>query len=544
MHIPQFAEIIEPNDQTQARQEHLEKLRELVGNVYPNRFERSRITGDEDTISRLVSFDEIVKHIPTLAEGERPSQEVKDAANAELKKFGSVRIAGRLATPPRLMGKAAFVHLSDGMSRLQIYVRRDDVQGVFNGKHKSEPPAVVGGSSQPDVNGWELFSLLDHGDFIGVEGFLFITNTGELSVHVEKLQFLAKAMLPMPDKMHGIEDAEIKQRQRYVDLIGSSLAVGNEGMTTRQVFEARAKVISSVRRFLEDYGYIEVETPMLTPKATGAAAKPFKTHHNALDIDLYARIAPELYLKRLVVGGFEKVYELNRNFRNEGISYKHNPEFTMLEFYCAYMNVNGMMDFCEDLMRQSVQKATGGLVVEYEGHQIDFSRFERISMRDAISKFAPGVEATDQNVVDAFDEHVEPNLIQPTFIVDFPKSISPLSKASPDDPRIAERFELFINGMEVANGFSELNDPREQYDRFIDQMAERERGDEEAMVLDEDYIRALSYGMPPTAGIGIGIDRLTMLLTNRHSIRDVILFPHMRPERREGETGSGGEGES
>ena len=521
MEFPEYDQIIEPNDQTRARAEHLDKLRELVGNVYPNRFERSRITGDEDTISRLVNFDGIIKHIPHLAEGERPSQEVKEAANAELKKFGNVRIAGRLATPPRLMGKAAFVHLSDGMSRLQIYVRRDDVKGVFNG-----PEAK-------DVNGWELFSLLDHGDFIGVEGFLFITNTGELSVHVEKLQFLAKAMLPMPDKMHGIEDAEIKQRQRYVDLIGSSLAVGNEGMTTRQVFEARAKVISSVRRFLEDHGYIEVETPMLTPKATGAAAKPFKTHHNALDIDLYARIAPELYLKRLVVGGFEKVYELNRNFRNEGISYKHNPEFTMLEFYCAYMNVNGMMDFCEELMRQSVQKATGGLVVEYEGHQIDFSRFERISMRDAISKFAPGVDISNQNIVEAFDLHVEANLIQPTFIVDFPKSISPLSKASPDDPRIAERFELFINGMEVANGFSELNDPREQYDRFIDQMAERERGDEEAMVLDEDYIRALSYGMPPTAGIGIGIDRLTMLLTNRHSIRDVVLFPHMRPEKRE-----------
>jgi len=290
-----------------------------------------------------------------------------------------------------------------------------------------------------------------------------------------------------------------------------------------------------VRHFLEDHGYIEVETPMLTPKATGAAAKPFKTHHNALDIDLYARIAPELYLKRLVVGGFEKVYELNRNFRNEGISYKHNPEFTMLEFYCAYMNVGGMMDFCEELMKQSVQKAAASLVVEYEGNKIDFSKFERISMRDAILKFSPDAEITDRNIVDLFDELVEPNLVQPTFIVDFPKSISPLSKASPDNSQIAERFELFINGMEVANGFSELNDPHEQYERFIDQMAERERGDEEAMVLDEDYIRALSYGMPPTAGIGIGIDRLTMLLTNRHSIRDVILFPHLRPEKRESE---------
>ncbi|HEX2640397.1 MAG TPA: amino acid--tRNA ligase-related protein, partial [Pyrinomonadaceae bacterium] len=265
-------------------------------------------------------------------------------------------------------------------------------------------------------------------------------------------------------------------------------------------------------------------------------AKPFETHHNALDITLYARIAPELYLKRLVVGGFEKVYELNRNFRNEGISYKHNPEFTMLEFYCAYMDVNGMMDFCETLLRQSVQNANGDLKVKYEGREIDFSHFDRVSMRDAIGRCAPDKEITDSNLVELFDEFAEPNLIQPTFIVDFPKSISPLSKASPKDPRTAERFELFINGMEVANGFSELNDPKEQYERFIDQMSERERGDEEAMVLDEDYIRALAYGMPPAAGIGIGVDRLVMLLTNKHSIRDVILFPHLRPERREEDT--------
>ena len=521
MNIPQFDEIIEPNDQTRARREHLDKLRDLVGNVYPNQFARSHMTGEEDTISRIVTSQDIAKHIPELKDGERPSPEIKDAANATLKKFGTVRIAGRLATPPRLMGKAAFVHLSDGMSRLQIYVRRDDVRGVYNG------------SEQKEVNGWELFSLLDHGDFIGVEGFLFITNTGELSVHVEKIQFLAKAMLPMPDKVHGIEDAEIKQRQRYVDLIGSSLAVGNEGLTTRQVFEARAKIVSSLRRFLEDHGYIEVETPMLTPKATGAAAKPFQTHHNALDITLYARIAPELYLKRLVVGGFEKVYELNRNFRNEGISFKHNPEFTMLEFYCAYMDVNGMMDFCEMLYQDAVQNATGGLQVVYEGKEIDFSKFERIPMRAAIEKYAPDVAIDDLNMIEIFDNHVESKLIQPTYIINYPKSISPLSKASPDDPKVAERFELFINGMEVANGFSELNDPHEQYERFIDQMGERERGDEEAMILDEDYIRALSYGMPPTAGVGIGIDRLTMLLTNRHSIRDVILFPHMRPEKRD-----------
>ncbi len=628
MDVPGFTEIVEQNDQTAARREHLEKLRELVGNVYPNKFERSNLSGAEDSITNLLKYPpvaaiigEIGEIVSKLAERERPPAEIKDALNARLREFGNVRISGRLAVPPRVMGKAAFVHLSDGMSRLQIYCRKDDFVLLRN--DSSDPLDAQ--------DSWNAFALLDHGDFIGVEGYLFVTNTGELSVHVEKLQFLVKALVPMPDKMHGIADAEIKQRQRYVDLIGSSLQVrseppasAGEDLTTREVFERRAKVISSMRNFLEDAGYIEVETPMLTPKATGAAAKPFKTHHNALDIDLYARIAPELYLKRLVVGGFEKVYELNRNFRNEGISNKHNPEFTMLEFYCAYMDVNGMMDFCEELLQESVQKATGGLTVEYEGNDIDFSRFEPLTIKEAIIKYFPvdvrdelrfepewlenpgkcarlanffrqyaltartepvwrdpdtieryvdrqdlpdleekgcqsipidtliGEEGaysrwwgwfeeqerervddlhTGANIASVFESVVERELIQPTFIVDYPKSISPLSKASPDNPQIAERFELFINGMEVANGFSELNDPKEQYERFIDQMGERERGDEEAMVLDEDYIRALSYGMPPAAGIGIGIDRLVMLLTNKHSIRDVILFPHMRPEK-------------
>ncbi|MEO8649895.1 MAG: lysine--tRNA ligase [Acidobacteriota bacterium] len=526
MNILEFNEIIEPNDQTEARAQHLEALRELVGNAYPNRFVRSRLTGSDDTISAMLSFEPVTAVIKEIKEvlaglqpGERPPAEIKDAFNGRLKELGTVRLAGRLTTPPR----GNFVHLTDGQSKLQIYCKKGTFSLVRNDVD----------NSIDEENGWAVWSLLDHGDFIGVEGYLFITNTGELSVHVEKLQFLAKAMLPMPDKMHGIEDPELKQRRRYVDLIGSSLAVEHEGLTTREVFETRAKVISSLRRFLEDHGYIEVETPMLTPKATGATAKPFETHHNALDIPLYARIAPELYLKRLVVGGFEKVYELNRNFRNEGISYKHNPEFTMLEFYCAYMDVNGMMDFCEEMLRESVVKATRGLTVNYEGNEIDFSSFERIPMREAIKRYAPQAEIDDSNIIEWFDSHVEPKLIQPTFIIDYPKSISPLSKASPEDPRVAERFELFINGMEVANGFSELNDPREQYERFIDQMSERERGDEEAMVLDEDYIRALSYGMPPAAGIGLGIDRLVMLLTNKHSIRDVILFPHMRPERRE-----------
>jgi lysyl-tRNA synthetase class 2 len=535
MSVPQFEEIIEPNDQTAARSEHLEKLRVLIGNAYPNKFERSRLSGAEDTITNLLKFEpvaavarEIRAVVSKLAERKRPPAEIKDALNARLKELGNVRIAGRLAVPPRVMGKAAFVDLSDGISRLQIYCRKEDF-------------AVLKNDSQASLDAqasWDAFGLLDHGDFIGVEGFLFVTNTGELSVHVERLQFLAKAMLPMPDKMHGIADPEIRQRQRYADLIASSLQIDHDGLTTREVFETRAKVISSMRRYLENHGYIEVETPMLTPKATGAAAKPFQTHHNALDITLYARIAPELYLKRLVVGGFEKVYELNRNFRNEGISYKHNPEFTMLEFYCAYMDVEGMMDFCEAMIRESVQKTTGKLVIDYEGKQIDFSRFERVAMRDAILKHKPDAEIVENKTIELFDEFVEPNLVQPTFIVDFPKSISPLSKASPENSQIAERFELFINGMEVANGFSELNDPKEQYDRFIDQMSERERGDEEAMVMDEDYIRALSYGMPPAAGIGIGIDRLVMLLTNKHSIRDVILFPHMRPERKNTEESS------
>lgn len=662
------AGIVESNDQTEARVEHLKELETLVGNSYPNKFDRSKITSKEDTISNILAFaavKEIVKELKdNTPEGEKPNQELKESLNIKLKEFGNVRVSGRLTTTPRTMGKAAFVHLSDGVNRLQIYVRRDDVQGVFNGKltPKGEPqnqtPAPVA------VTGWELFKLLDGGDFVGVEGFLFLTNTGELSVHVETLQFLSKALLPMPDKMHGIADPELRRRFRYADLIASSLQVEHEGLTTREVFERRAKLISGMRRFLDDAGYIEVETPMLTPKATGAAATPFETHHNALDIPLYARIAPELYLKRLTVGGFEKVYELNRNFRNEGLSHKHNPEFTMLEFYCAYMDVNGMMDFAEAMIKESVQKAAGSLQVKYGESEIDFEKpFERISMKQAIAnylplKLIPGFEMSwfddkvktvalswaiesinsDQNLVvlvskdannklilkgfdkrfekleieqylknnwhiapnlrtshieedwknylrdaellvkaneisddesekfmsdlfqnivndylnkaeqekenfsdneqvkrtvDIFDNSTEIKLIQPTFIIDYPKSISPLSKASPANPQIAERFELFINGMEVANGFSELNDPQEQFERFVDQMKERETGDHEAMVLDEDYIRALAYGMPPAAGIGIGIDRLVMLLTNRHSIRDVILFPHMRPERRE-----------
>ena len=578
---------IEDNDQTRARREHLEALRRLVGNVYPNKFERSQVVepNREDTITAVVETFRAFE--PKPVQGERPSPEAIELANQQLNKI-TVRLGGRIASPPRVMGKAAFVHLSDGVSRLQIYIRKADVKAVNN-----DTRALI----EAEGKGWELFELLDHGDFIGTEGYLFITKTGELSVHVQSLQFLAKALLPLPDKMHGINDPEIRQRQRYADLIAGSLKLEREEgeLTPREVFERRSAIIREMRRFLEDQGYVEVETPMLTAKATGAAAKPFKTHHNALDIDLYARIAPELYLKRLLVGGFEKVYELNRNFRNEGIDRVHNPEFTMLEFYWSYADVNQMMDLCEDMLRANVVKVLGTTQLRYGKYDLDFGKpFERLSMKEAIAKFWPlewrslGDEIFDStwlddprqarrlsifphnqrtfvvtkdggfgsgvadgwekvkkdelllgepdeneianNIVSIFEE-IEFRIKQPTFITDFPKPVSPLSKASPANSAIAERFELFIVGVECANGFSELNDPKEQYDRFNDQMTQRERGDEEAMVMDEDYIRALSYGMPPASGIGIGIDRFVMLLTNRPSIRDVILFPHMRPER-------------
>ncbi|HEX2270933.1 MAG TPA: lysine--tRNA ligase, partial [Pyrinomonadaceae bacterium] len=510
---------IEDNDQTEARRAHLEALRALVGNVYPNKFERSEVVepGREDTITAIV--EKFSGFEPKTPENGRPSTEELELANQQLNHF-KVRLAGRIASPPRVMGKAAFVHLSDGVSRLQMYVRKADVSGVRNDAEGGE------------VDGWELFQLLDHGDFVGVAGYLFVTKTGELSVHVEQLQFLSKALLPLPDKMHGIHDPEIKQRQRYADLIAGSLKLDkDESLSSREVFERRAAAVRELRRILEDHGYIEVETPMLTPLATGAVARPFKTHHNTLDIDLYARIAPELYLKRLLVGGFEKVYELNRNFRNEGLSVRHNPEFTMLEVYWAYADVNAMMDFCEEMLRAVVFKVLGHTHATWGNHSIDFGGpFRRVGMKDSVTT-ATGADVADENVLEMFETHVEHTLIQPTFITDFPKTISPLSKASPSNPAVAERFELYIGAMEIANGFSELNDPIEQYERFRDQVRQRERGDEEAMVMDEDYLRALSYGMPPAAGIGIGIDRLVMLLTNKPSIRDVILFPHMRPEK-------------
>src|SRR3989442_2628528 len=381
---------IEQNDQTEARREHLEALRQLVGNVYPNKFKRSNVTATvsgEDTITSIVAA--LKKYEPQVKEGEKPSADALESANNELNKI-RVRVAGRISAPPRVMGKAAFVHLSDGVSRLQIYVRRQDVVGVRNDVSSSTNLSL-----SDTVDGWELFGLLDHGDFIGVEGYLFVTKTGELSVHVEKLEFLAKALLPLPDKMHGINDPEIRQRQRYADLIAGSLKLDREEgeMTPREIFQRRSEIIREMRRILGDQGYVEVETPMLTPLATGAAARPFKTHHNALDIDLYARIAPELYLKRLLVGGFEKVYELNRNFRNEGIDRQHNPEFTMLEFYWAYADVNAMMDFCEEMIRVTVFKVLGHTHVRYGEHApIDFAHpFRRITMKEAIA-YAIGLE--------------------------------------------------------------------------------------------------------------------------------------------------------
>src|SRR5688500_15133917 len=411
----------------------------------------------DDTTTAVV--EEFGGYQPATVDGARPAADVIEAANQELNQV-IVRLAGRIASPPRVMGKAAFVHISDGLSRLQIYIRKADVKAISN---DTRSPIEVEG------RGWDLFELLDHGDFIGVEGFLFITKTGELSVHVQTLQFLAKALLPLPDKMHGIHDPEIRQRQRYVDLIAGSLKLETqEGrVPPREVFERRSAIIREMRRFLEDREYVEVETPMLTSKATGAAARPFKTYHNALDIDLYARIAPELYLKRLLVGGFEKVYELNRNFRNEGIDRTHNPEFTMLEFYWAYADVNQMMDFCEQMIRTTVFQALGHTHVRFGELDIDFSQpFRRMTMKEAVEQFGGGETITNENLIELFEQHVEQNLVQPTLISDFPKPISPLSKASPSDPAIAERFELFIAGMECANGFSELNDPKEQFDRF------------------------------------------------------------------------------
>src|SRR5580658_6238009 len=421
-------------------------------------------------------------------------REYSEKTAEELVSKPLVKIAGRIQTMRR-MGKAGFLHLMQAGEKLQVYIRKDAVSETE----------------------YKLYELLDTGDIIGVEGYLFRTRTGELSVHAEKLTFLSKILLALPEKFHGLEDVELRYRQRYLDLIANP--------ESQKVFVTRAKIVSSLRRQLEQHGYIEVETPMMQPLYGGAAARPFVTHHNTLDMDLYLRIAPELYLKRLVVGGLERVYEINRNFRNEGISTHHNPEFTMLEFYQAYTDYHGMMDLSADLLRQAAIDATGGTEVEYQGRKLDFGNIRRHSMREVVGN--PSLKG--HALVEAFERDVEPNLFEPVMIYDYPVEISPLSKNKPDDPEFVERFEIFAAGMEIGNAFTELNDPREQRRRFEAQLAMREKGDTEAHQMDEDYVRALSYGLPPTGGEGIGIDRLTMILTNSRSIRDVILFPLLRP---------------
>jgi lysyl-tRNA synthetase, class II len=406
-----------------------------------------------------------------------------------------VCIAGRIQTVRR-MGKAGFMHVTQQGERVQVYVRKDAV-------------------SERDYKLWEL---LDLGDIVGVDGYVFRTKTGELSIHAEHLTFLSKILLAMPEKWHGLEDVEIRYRQRYLDLIANP--------DSQKIFATRAKVVGSLRRQLEERGFIEVETPMMQPLYGGAAAKPFITHHNTLDMDLYMRIAPELYLKRLIVGGLDRVYEINRNFRNEGISTRHNPEFTMLEFYQAFTDYQGLMDLTEQLLKQTAIDATGSAVVKYQGQELDFSKMRRLSMRDAVGD--PSL--TGHALMHEFEAKIEPTLIQPTIIYDYPVEVSPLSKQKASDPAFVERFEIYAACMELGNAYTELNDPQEQRRRFELQLELIKKGDEEAQRMDEDYLRAMSYGMPPTGGEGIGIDRLVMLMTDSTSIRDVILFPLLRPE--------------
>jgi len=413
----------------------------------------------------------------------------------ELADKPQVHIAGRIQTVRR-MGKAGFMHLMQSGERLQVYVRKDAVP-------------------EPD---YALYEGLDLGDIVGVDGYLFRTRTGELSVHVEKLTFLSKILLAMPEKWHGLEDVEIRYRQRYLDLIANP--------ESQKIFLTRAKIISSLRRQLEERGFVEVETPMMQAIYGGATARPFVTHHNTLDMDLYLRIAPELYLKRLIVGGLERVYEINRNFRNEGLGWKYNPEFTMLEFYQAYTDYRGLMDLTVELLKQTAIDATGSTVVEYQGAKLDFGNIRRLSMQEAVGNTSLRGHA----LAEAFERQVESTLIEPTLIYDYPVEVSPLSKHKHDDPAFVERFEIFVAGMEIGNAYTELNDPKEQCRRFEMQLELKAAGDEEAHQMDEDYLRAMSYGMPPTGGEGIGIDRLTMILTNSKTIRDVILFPLLRPE--------------
>jgi lysyl-tRNA synthetase class 2 len=447
-------------------------------------------------------------------------REALDAAKPE-----PVAVAGRIMLK-RVMGKASFATLQDMSGQIQAYVADD-----------------VTGKEQHDA-----FKHYDIGDIVGVEGTLFKTKKGELTVRATNVRLLTKSLRPLPEKFHGLTDQEMKYRQRYVDLIMTA--------DTRRVFTQRSKIVNAIRQSLVSRDFLEVETPMMHPIPGGASARPFVTHHNALDMQLYLRIAPELYLKRLVVGGFERVFEVNRNFRNEGMSTRHNPEFTMVEFYAAYWTYRELMDFIQDMFRESAQQALGTTVITYQGREIDLAQpYARLTVTEAIKKHHPeytdevlndrnaivaklrtfGVEARPGDGLGAlqltlFENTTEQLLFQPTFIVDYPAEVSPLARRSDANPEITERFELYIAGREIANGFSELNDPEDQAARFMEQVKQKEAGDAEAMHFDADYIRALEFGLPPTAGAGIGIDRLVMLFTDSASIRDVILFPHMRPE--------------
>ncbi|GAB6068082.1 lysine--tRNA ligase [Methylothermus subterraneus] len=437
-----------------------------------------------------------------------------------------VRVAGRMMTR-RIMGKASFCHLQDYSGRIQLYLTRD---GLPDGLY-------------------EHFKHFDLGDILGAEGVLFKTKTGELSLKVDEVRLLAKALRPLPEKYHGLTDQETRYRQRYLDLIMNEV--------TRRTFRIRAKIVQEIRQFLIERDFLEVETPMMQVIPGGAAARPFVTYHNALDMQLFLRIAPELYLKRLVVGGFERVFEINRNFRNEGLSTQHNPEFTMLEFYQAYAEYHDLMNLTEEMLREVTQKVLGATTVTYQGREIDFGKpFKRFTLLESLIRFNPGLASENVDNLESarqlaakldipilpsfglgkiqteiFEKTVEPKLLDPTFITHYPVEVSPLARRSDHNPEVTDRFELFIAGREIANGFTELNDPEEQAERFRAQLEARALGDEEAMHFDEDYIIALEHGMPPTAGEGIGIDRLVMLLTDSPSIRDVLLFPHLRPRR-------------
>jgi lysyl-tRNA synthetase class 2 len=496
----------------QLRLEKLKQIEALGQPVYPTKFD----------------FTHTIPQI--WAEYDKPAEALENPRV-------DVQVAGRIMAI-RLMGKAGFAHLQQNGKQLQIYVKKDAV----------------------GEKGFDLYKLLDLGDHVGVRGYLFRTRTGELSVHVEELTFLSKDLLPLPEKWHGLTDVELRYRQRYVDLFMNP--------EVRDVFIQRSKLVQSLRRSLDARGFIEVETPMMQPIAGGAVARPFVTHHNTLDMDLFLRIAPELYLKRLVVGGLDRVYEINRNFRNEGISTRHNPEFTMLEFYQAYTDYRGVMDLTQQLITQAAQDVTGGTITKWGDEQIDWAEanWRRMTMREAIIHYWPEASGTKPEIADfathdsvralvqrfntghahvaydpkepvgktianLFEAAAESHLQQPTIIYEYPTAVSPLSKQKAGDPDWTERWEIYAGQMEISNGFSELNDPVDQRRRFEGQLAERERGDDEAHQMDEDYIRALSYSMPPAGGVGIGIDRLCMLFTDSHTIRDVILFPLMRPEK-------------